>query len=90
MDDDNLSELLLQEKPNRLLKQLRFGESYSSELRQKIDSTNAHTIKLLNRFQDHELVKSRKQGRKKMISFTEEGETVADAAVDYLQTLEEV
>ncbi|WEL19074.1 winged helix DNA-binding protein [Candidatus Nanohalococcus occultus] len=83
---DNSSEiqkLFLKEKPARALVALRQSreEMYLRLVSKKIDCTYAHTVKIIAMMKEHGLVKVRKQGRKKILELTEDGERYADCLV---------
>lgn len=71
-------EFFLKEKPVKAL--IVIGESdetYCSEVSEQIDSTYAHTVKLISKMEELGLIETRKSGRKKMVSLSEEGEKQA-------------
>ena len=74
-----LEEMFLRKKPARLLVHIKQADpdSYASNLAKKIDCTYAHTVKLLQKMQDHGLVDFNKDGRVKYISLTDAGQALA-------------
>ena len=56
----------LKEKPVKALMVISEAENetYCSEISAKIDSTYAHTVKLIGRMEDLDLLRTRKSGRK--------------------------
>jgi DNA-binding MarR family transcriptional regulator len=74
-----LEEMFLRKKPARLLVHIKQADtdSYASNLAKKIDCTYAHTVKLLQKMQEHGLVEFNKDGRVKYISLTENGQNLA-------------
>lgn len=72
-------ELFLQEKPSEMLVFLKKGDkpNYATEVSKGVDCTYSHTIKVLDRFQELELVEFSKEGRIKLIELTDDGEEIA-------------
>ena len=70
----------LKEKPVKALMVISEAENetYCSEISEKIDSTYAHTVKLIGRMEDLDLLRTRKSGRKKLVSLSNEGKKQAD------------
>jgi len=58
---------------------------YCSMISKKIDTTYAHTVKTVSRLEDEGLVESQKDGRKKILELTSEGEKYADIFIDLLE-----
>jgi DNA-binding MarR family transcriptional regulator len=75
-----LEEMFLRKKPARLLVHIKQAhpEAYASNLAKRIDCTYAHTVKLLQKMQDHKLVEFNRDGRVKYISLTEAGNALAN------------
>lgn len=75
----HLENLFLRKKPARLLVYINKLETpYASTLAKKIDCTYAHTVKLLQKMEEHDLVKFSKDGRVKYIELTDLGKDLAD------------
>lgn len=53
-------------------------ENYARSIAGRERVTYAHTVKVLSRMEDHALLTSRREGRKKLFELTEEGEEVAE------------
>jgi predicted transcriptional regulator len=85
-----MSELFLNEKPVRAMIVLRQSaeDMYSTKISQKIDTTYAHTVKIISRLEDKGLVRKEKQGRRKYISLTAEGERHAEKFQELLKTID--
>lgn len=77
--EEVFKELFLQEKPAEMLVFLKQGENpnYATEVSKGVDCTYSHTIKVLDQFENMELVEFRKEGRIKLIELTEDGEEIA-------------
>ena len=71
--------MFLRKKPARLLVHIKRTDkdAYASNLAKKIDCTYAHTVKLLQKMQEHGLVEFNKDGRVKYIKLTESGHSLA-------------
>jgi len=80
----------LKEKPVMALVTLRKNrqEMYGSIVSKKIDTTYAHTIKILAEMEDRGLIRSEKKGRKNVLELTEEGQRCADKLVELMESLE--
>jgi len=81
----------LKEKPVMALVTLRQNrqEMYGSIVSKKIDTTYAHTIKILAEMEDENLIRSEKKGRKNVLELTEEGKKCADKLVDLMESLDD-
>jgi len=56
---------------------LRGNDTYAADLAKKIDATYSHTVKILQRMENHELIEFEERGRKKYIHLTDIGEKVS-------------
>ena len=72
-------EIFLNEKSSKALILLSGGKKYGSEVSKGIDSTYAHTVGILKKFEKQGLAKTRKEGRKKFYTLTEKGQAKAEA-----------
>jgi DNA-binding MarR family transcriptional regulator len=90
--EDSIRSIFTNEKPVMALVYLksRRTENYASEISDKIDSTYAHTVKILGRFEDLGLIVSRKKGRKKMLKLTDSGEELAEKAQEFVAGLDKI
>jgi len=75
-------ELFLKIKPCRALIAVNnpMTESYASQISKKIDTTYAHTVKILKKLDNEGLIDRRDKGRKMIAETTEQGRRVARAA----------
>lgn len=89
--DENLEEFFLHRKPVELMVKLdsKSRNCYASALSSDIDATYSHTVKILQRMEDHGLVKFEKEGRKKTIELTSMGEEIAVKLRKLLRELEQ-
>ncbi|MCJ7450512.1 MAG: winged helix DNA-binding protein [Candidatus Nanohaloarchaeota archaeon QJJ-9] len=89
---DDLEEVFLHKKPAKILVGIKRGQGskYASVLAKDADCTYSHTVKILNKFEEEELIEFDKEGRKKLIQLTEEGEELASDVASLLNTLEEM
>lgn len=83
---NHITELLLNEKPVFVLVTLTDGEKYGSEIADEIDTTYAHTVKILSDLKERGLVRSEKDGRKKYIFLTEKGRELANSCTNLVNT----
>lgn len=86
-----LTELYLNEKPVKALLMIynSEGETFCREISEDIESTYAHTVKIISKFKKMGVVETREKGRKKMLSLTPEGERQAELLNDLVGVLEE-
>lgn len=81
MSDENAEKLFLQEKPTRALLFIGSrGNTYASVISKEIDSTFAHTTRILAKMEQCGLIKFTFEGRIKFVELTEYGREV-DAAL---------
>ncbi len=78
-NEDVFKDLFLQEKPAEMLVFLKQGENpnYATEVSKGVDCTYSHTIKVLDHFEELDLVEFTKEGRIKLIELTEDGKEIA-------------
>lgn len=87
--EEELKYMFIHEKPVRILVKLQSPqEYYASALSTEIDATYSHTVKILQRMQEHELVEFEERGRKKIVTLTEKGKKIAEVLRELLQVLE--
>lgn len=88
--DHAVMDLLLNEKPAKILRTLRepSKDNYGQAIAYKINSTYSHTLKLLKRLEKHDVVTCDTDGRKKLYELTEDGQELADAAEQLLAKTE--
>jgi DNA-binding MarR family transcriptional regulator len=83
----------LKEKPVEALTTLRKSREgdnvYVSVVSKRIDTTYAHTVKVLDRMENAGLIKTRKDGRKKILELTERGEAYADEFITLTNMFED-
>ncbi len=51
-----------------------YSEVYPSKVSKRIDSTYAHTVNIIDRMEEHGIVESQKEGRKRLLTITARGE----------------
>ncbi|WP_313694232.1 MarR family winged helix-turn-helix transcriptional regulator [Halorarum halobium] len=79
-DDVDVAEFLVNQKPCRLLIEVnRTEEPFGRQVASEIDSTYSHTIRVCEKLEDHGLLTREKDGRKMIMSLTEDGKQVAEA-----------
>jgi len=84
-----LEDTFLHRKPAEMLVAIHRGDAdYASVLSREVDCTYSHTVKVLDTFKEHGLVRFEKTGRKKLISLTDAGERLADHLDDLLTTMD--
>jgi len=89
MTKEYAEQLFLQEKPVlALLAIWSLQKTYASIITKEINSTFAHTTKILSKMEDHGLVQFSVEGRVKYVELTEHGYKVVDALKDLIIALE--
>lgn len=86
-----MKDFFLKEKPVMALVTIRRerDEVYCSIISKKIDTTYAHTVKIVSRMEEEGLIVSEKKGRKKILELTPKGKNISDHFLDLLQAFEE-
>ncbi|MBN2110327.1 MAG: PadR family transcriptional regulator [Methanosarcinaceae archaeon] len=89
MTKEYAEQLFLQEKPVlALLAIWSFQKTYASVITKEINSTFAHTTKILSKMEDHGLVRFSVEGRVKYVELTDHGYRVVDALKELIIALE--
>lgn len=86
-----MKDFFLKEKPVMALVTIRRSrdEIYCSMISKKVDTTYAHTVKVISRMEDEGLVESEKKGRKKILKLTPKGEKLSDHFLELLEEFEQ-
>lgn len=89
---DSIRSIFTNEKPVMALVHLKSEETenYATKVSNNIETTFAHTVKILSRFEDIGLVTSEKKGRKKMLNLTDTGEELAEKAQEFVAGLDKL
>jgi len=89
MGEEELESFFINQKPVKILVNINneFTGNYASELSSEVDATYSHTVRILHQLEDYNLVESKKDGRKKVVELTEEGEEIAEGCGDLLSKL---
>ncbi|WP_135604554.1 MarR family transcriptional regulator [Methanococcoides sp. NM1] len=88
MAKENPEYLFLQEKPTLALLAIWFyGRTYASVITKEINSTFAHTTKILSRMEEDGLVVFTVEGRIKYVELTEKGHNVVSLLKDLIISL---
>ncbi|HWQ49666.1 MAG TPA: MarR family winged helix-turn-helix transcriptional regulator [Methanosarcina sp.] len=90
MSDENPEKLFLQEKPTRALLFIgSMGKTYASVISKEIDSTFAHTTRILAKMEQCGLIRFTFEGRIKFVELTEYGREVETALKEFRDIIEE-
>jgi DNA-binding MarR family transcriptional regulator len=90
MSDDNAEKLFLQEKPTRALLFVgSMGKTYASVISKEIDSTFAHTTRILAKMEQSGLIRFTFEGRIKFVELTEYGKEVEAALKEFRDIIAE-
>jgi DNA-binding MarR family transcriptional regulator len=84
MSDENAEKLFLQEKPTRTLLYIgSMGKTYASVISKEIDSSFAHTTRILAKMEQCGLIRFTFEGRIKYVELTEYGREVEAALKEF-------
>lgn len=77
---EKMMSLFLKEKPVKALMAISNSNDqiYASQIAEEIDTTYSHTVKIISRLKEQDMVKSSKQGRKKVLRLTDKGRSYAN------------
>jgi len=90
MSDENAEKLFLQEKPTRALLFIgSMGKTYASVISKEIDSTFAHTTRILAKMEQCGLIRFTFEGRIKFVELTEYGKEVEAALKEFRDIIAE-
>ncbi len=90
MSDENAEKLFLQEKPTRALLFIgSMGKTYASVISKEIDSTFAHTTRILAKMEQCGLIRFTFEGRIKFVELTEYGREVETALKEFRNIIAE-
>lgn len=90
MSDENAEKLFLQEKPTRALLFIGSkGKTYASIISKEIDSTFAHTTRILAKMEQSGLIRFTFEGRIKFVELTEYGRDVEAALEEFRDIIAE-
>jgi len=80
-DTEEIERLFLKAKPVKIIVKIRMQreENYALQLSKEVDATYSHTVKVLQKMEEHGLVEFKRKGRKKIVDLTEEGNNIAKA-----------
>lgn len=85
-----MKDIFLNEKPVMTLVVIRRQRDkvYCSVVSKRIDTTYAHTVKIISKLEDKGLIESKKKGRKKFLELTERGKDFADLFIELLDLID--
>jgi DNA-binding MarR family transcriptional regulator len=90
MPDENVEKLFLQEKPTRALLFIgSMGKTYASVISKEIDSTFAHTTRILSKMEQCGLIRFTFEGRIKFVELTGYGRDVENALKEFRDIIAE-
>lgn len=79
MRQSEIEKFFLKEKPVMALVTIERSEDvYCRKVSKKIDTTYAHTVKIISRMEEMGLVRTEKQGRKKILELSPRGERYSE------------
>lgn len=90
MSDEDAEKLFLQEKPTLALLFIgSMGKTYASVISKEIDSTFAHTTRILSKMEQSGLIRFTFEGRIKFVELTEYGKEVEAALKEFRNIIAE-
>lgn len=86
---EELESFFINEKPVRILVNLHSGftDNYASALSSEVDATYSHTVRILHKMEDFDLVESKKNGRRKEVELTDRGKEVAESLSEVMASM---
>ncbi len=84
----DLINLILREKPVRIILSLLKEDTYLTRVSKETDCTYSHTVKVLNELKKHGLVEFKKEGRINKVNLTEKGKEIAILLKNLIKKLE--
>jgi len=84
-----LEEFFLNVKPVKILIVLNDPntESYASAISKKTDCTYSHTVRIIQKMEDFNLIESNMKGRKKELELTEKGRELAKSLSEVMRLI---
>lgn len=84
---DESSGIYLKEKPVRTLITIYQSNSdtFCRKVSKEIDSTYAHTVKIVSRLKQMNVVETEQEGRKKILSLTDMGDKQAELLIELIE-----
>ncbi len=89
-DQEEIEKLFLKNKPVKIIVKIRMqrDENYALQLSKEVDATYSHTVKVLQNMEEHGLVKFNREGRKKIVELTDDGDRIAKAFKEVYDEIE--
>lgn len=89
MGREELVEFFLNKAPVKALISIQNPQrdNFARAISTDIDATYSHTLKVLERLQDHGFVTRKKEGRKTVYNLTEDGKELAEKFTELMATL---
>lgn len=86
-----LEEFFLHSKPSQILVQLNYPgkDHYTSEIAKEVDCTYSHAVRIIKKMESHDLIQTRKEGRKKVVELTEKGQEIVEPLSELLHKLQQ-
>jgi len=86
---ENVQNFFVNVKPVRILVSIKNNRTgnYASAISSDVDATYSHTVRILHKLEDFELVESKKEGRKKIVELTDEGREMAECCAELLSKM---
>lgn len=85
----DMEEFFLNVKPVKILIVLNDPntESYASEISKSTDCTYSHTVRIIQKMEDFNLIDSEMKGRKKELELTEKGRELAKSLSEVMRLM---
>jgi predicted transcriptional regulator len=85
-------ELFLHTKPSKILVKLNGPntDNYTSKISREVDCTYSHAVRIMQKLDDKGLIKTEKEGRKKILKLTAPGQQIAKTLAHLLYQLRQL
>jgi len=89
---NSIQDIFLNEKPAKVLIKIRRTREdlCMSDIQKKIDTTYAHTVKVINNLENRGLLQTEENGRSKTVTLTDHGEELVQPLAEFMQTARKV
>lgn len=77
---EDIEEFFINTKPVKIVVKLddQFTDNYASAISTEVDATYSHTVRIIQRLEEFEIVETERSGRKKELKLTEKGKELAE------------
>ena len=85
----SIDELFLHLKPVKIIVRMKdpTTENYASALASQADCTYSHAVRIIQEMDEKDLIETEKNGRRKQIELTEEGDRIAEELAELMSIM---